>query len=296
MIKVKMRWRLLLSSFVALVCIFLAQNVQAQNTLGNLFKQVLNSEPIQAAPQPMANESLPSGLLPSAAPSRAAEPVLWATKAEFLAAARNGELIAIDGVVHTHEFDPVVVSIATILKTDYGVAFPFKDFRENSRNSDIQACQRSFEGNVGSALSNVTILHAKTLSDTSPDFYKDPSKDAIRNVDYVVRDLNTSGGYCDLKILGVKKPHPFKAALLKLMDEYGQATKEYVETERGRRKIAYADEQAQKQAQQKAIADAQAKRAADARAVEQQRIDEERARIQNVQKKREKQEQNRVGG
>lgn len=297
----KISRRSLLALAVAVVCVALAPGVQAQN-LGDLLNQVIKGAPQQqAAPQPPTSGQLPSGLQPSAAPPEAVESVLWANKAEFLAVTRNGDLIAIDRAAYfgSKELTPIAISIASILHADYGVALPFSlsDFREKNPNKNKNYyCIQSFEiGDVVGMLSPVTEMHAKTLSQEPPDFYKAPSDDSIRHVETAVRNIKQDNS-CDQQILGARKPHPYKAALLKLMDEYGQATKDYVEAERGRRKTAYAEEQAQKQAQQKARDDVQAKQDADARAAKQQRIDEERARIQHEQKRREEQNKNRVGG
>ena len=298
----KITWTSLLASAVAIVSITLTPSVYAQISIGDVFNNSINGVPKHkhAATEPTANGQLPSGLQPSAAPPKSVEPVLWASKADFLTATRNGDLIAIDRIAGPlmAEFRPVASSIAAILQADYGVALPYSD-------SDIRkanGCAMGFVADVANVLGSVAKLHSQTLSQQPPDYFKDPSQESINHVELFVKRLQVPGGgsdnhgSCDLQFLGVRKPQPYKAALLKLMDEYGQATKDYVEAERSRRKTAYAGEQAQKLAQQKERDEAQAKQEADARAAEQQRIDAERARIQNEQKKREQQEQNRVGG
>lgn len=310
----------LLAVVVAVACTTVAPSVQAQVGLGELLNKALNGAPQQQeASQPSASTQLPSGLQPGAAPTKSAEPVLWASKADFLVATRNGDLIAIDRAAYfgSKELTPIAISIASILHADYGVTLPFS--LSDLRKGDLQnsGCIQGFERDIDEMLSPVTKMHAQTLSQEPPDFYKAPSNGSTHGVDTAVMFLRR-GNNCDQRILGASKPHPYKAALLKLMDEYGQATKEYVEAERERRKVAYVEEQAhradvqakrdaeakaarqlaqQQQAkEQKARADAQAKQAADARAAEQQRIEEERTRIQREQKKREEQEKSRIGG
>lgn len=316
-----------LSTSVAIaVGITLTSSVQAQaevNLVDILNSVFIGATQQKAATQPAASGQLPSGLQPSAAPPQPAQTVLWASKADFLAATRNGELIAIDKAA-SKELTPIAISIASILQTDYGVVLPFR-IRDIKKLTDT--CALSFEITIARALNAVTKLHADTLTQEPPDFYKDTKESTITDIGYMERNLKSAnyGNDCDMGILGARKPHPYKAALLQLMGEYGQATKDYVEAERERRKTAYAEEQVQKLAQQtarddaqakrdaedktareyahqqqareqKARADAQAKRDADIRAAEQQRINAERDRILREQKRREELERNRVGG
>jgi hypothetical protein len=256
----------------------------AANANAFTFGQLVNS--LVAPNQRMAQ--------PSTGPSTQVEPGLWKSKAEFLAAARNGDLIKINEVQFPgKESTPIVISIASILRTDYGVTLPFKEI--NQKAVDTLAgggCIFVFDRDVGEALGSVAKLNAETLSDAPPDFYNLPSDETIHGVGISQR----LGDACDITTLGARKLHPYKAALLKLTDEYGQATKEYVEAERTRRKNAYAEALAKEQAELKASADAQAKKDADARVVEQQGIEAEHVRIEAEEKKREEQNKNRIGG
>lgn len=251
-------------------------------TLGQLIGAVIPPQPQAELP---ATNGLASGLTPSRAPARQVEPGLWKSKAEFLAAARNGDLIAIDRVCFScmKESTPIVVSIASILQTDYGVTMPFEMI--HSVSPDAQ-CMFAFNENVGYALKSITKMNANTLTNEAPDFYKAPANDSIKNVELMVQNMQRGTSSCDPTVLGVWKPHPYKAALLKLMDEYGQATKDYIEAERSSRKAAYVNAQTQQQAAQKARDDAQAKQASDARIAEQQRIEaEEKQRVERNKKR-----------
>jgi hypothetical protein len=197
------------------------------------------------------------------------------------------------------EATPIVISIASILQTDYGVALPFREFNRKVMEHMVGAeaqCMFAFNHNVAYALQSVTKMTANTLSNEAPDFYKAPSSESVKDVELMVQNMQRGNGACDPTVLGVWKPHPYKAALLKLMDEYGQATKDYIEAERTSKKTAYADAQVQQQAAQKARADAQAKQDADSKVAEQQRIEAEHARIEAEEKKREEQNKKRIGG
>lgn len=270
----------LLTSTVAIVGITLTASAQAQIIFGQPFNRAALTPQQQTAPQPSAGGRLPSGLQASAAPPQQVERGLWPTKAEFLAATRNGDLIGVDKIPdQSAESNSVAASIRAILQSAYGVTLPAGD----------HACALSFNTDVRMALGAVTYLHRETLTTAPPSYYVAAPKYGTSLVNDMVQTMQGNNGFCDPVVLGVRKPHPYKPALLKLMDEYGQATKDYVEAERSRRQTAYANEQVAKQAQQQAQQQASA-------AAEQQRIDAERARIQLEQKKRAAQEQNRVGG
>jgi hypothetical protein len=268
----------------------LAPTVQAQSSLGQLFNGALNAvnqRTQQTAPQPSAGQ-LPSGFQPNAAPPEAVEPGLWATKADFLAAARNGDLTGIPDIPRRgDEFEPVLRSITQILRNEYGVPPLPRD-----RNGPVARCMVVYRGYIQRFMSMVTEIQIAELGEHTRHRYV-PS---TQEMEVLVDQVRSSDDGCGMKILGQLKPHPYKAALISLMDEYGQATKVYVDAELGRRKAADAEKQARFQAEQNARADAQAKQDAEAGAAEQQRIDEERARIQSEQKKREEQDKNRVGG
>lgn len=254
-------------------------------TLGQLIGAVIPPQPQAELP---ATNGLASGLTPSRAPARQVEPGLWKSKAEFLAAARNGDLIAIDKVLFGggKESVPIVVSIASILQTDYGVIMPFVEYNPEEMGHGNDRCMYIFDSKVDYVLKTVTKMHALTLSNKAPDFYKAPSDQSIKDVELMVQNMQRGGDFCDPEVLGVWKPHPYKAALLKLMDEYGQATKDYIEAERSSRKAAYVNAQTQQQAAQKARDDAQAKQASDARIAEQQRIEaEEKQRVERNKKR-----------
>lgn len=218
---------------------------------------------------------------PPAAPA-AAERSLWGSKAEFLAAARKGDLSEMAQVTNfgDADFAPVLRSITHILRTDYKVPPLPRD----------AGCDLEYREGTKRFMRNVTLLHTTTLSEKAPTFFRESSAEPA--VQESIRTMERGSGNCDMQVLGKRVRHPYAQALTSLMQEYGQATKEYVEAERTRRKTAYAKEQAQVAAEQRAKADAKAKRDAE----EQERIDAERARVEAEQKRLRDQNKQRVGG
>lgn len=255
----------------------------ADGSLGGVFDSIRNA----VAPQQQSADQRPAGLSPDAPPSQPPAPTLWTTKADFLAAARNGDMIGLNNASEK-DLSMVVNSIAAILRGDYGVDLSFLDPQPQYQSNPLSMCPFHFRDVVKRVVRDVTTMRA-TLSDTPPDFYQAPGYDAGR-VDEDVKELGrVDNGYCDLKVLGTVKPNPYQAALLKLMGEYGQASKDYVDAERSRRQTAYADEQ-------KAKSEAQAKADAASKAAEQHRIEADNARLKAEQDKQKAIDANRVGG
>jgi hypothetical protein len=149
-------------------------------------------------------------------------------------------------------------------------------------------CRSQASEEIGRLLTSITALHIATLSDKPPAFYRDAPTAALeQDIQLSLRSLGKGGGLCSTKVMGVERPHPYGAALRQLADDFGIATKEYVESQRTTLKADY-------EAQQKAIAEAEAKRKAEADAAQQARINAERARIQ--QQQQQQQQQGRISG
>lgn len=227
-----------------------------------------------------------------AAWAAAAGPGNWPTKAALLAAARAGTFAGLPEVRVDVEREtaPLTDSVLHILRQEYGVPT-----YETGIDGGPFNCRTSAALKVRGLLTIVTEANIDTLSDRPPAFARDRYDDVVQRQ---VRDemLNAGLGLCATKVMGKAQPHPYAAALQKLAQEFNDATSEYVEAERERRRSAYAQEQAKQQAAQRAQADARARQEAEAQAAERQRIEAERARIEAENKRRRQQDKNRVAG
>jgi hypothetical protein len=217
----------------------------------------------------------PTGMVASTPTAQIAQDsILWPTKEEFLEAARAGKLASVSRATEGQKAK-LTATIANILYNEYQVPPIARD------------CHR-FATDVFDLISNITEGKMSTLSDKGPDFVARTGSNARYGefVDMRVKELTSGrGDFCDQRVMGRNVPHPYKAALVNLMGEYSQVIREFVNTERDRRKVTYA------QAQQAEVDRQQA-----ARAEEQKRIDVDAARIRADEQRRAQKERARVGG
>lgn len=212
-----------------------------------------------------------------------AGPGNWPTKAALLDAARQGAFNSIPTMrlsVPGAERDmaPFYMSIKAILHDEYGVpAFP----------EWPGSCRMEFVNQVTAIFQGLTAANLSVLSDRPPDFIN-PNPDHADGVRDRLKSLQRPGSYCDTQVQGQWKPHPYKAAVPKLLAEYGRALAEWIQGEISRRQTTYAAAQNLKQTEANDKATRQ-------RAAEQQHIDAERARIEADQKRRQK-DKARVAG
>ena len=259
----------------------------AQGVLGQITKRAAD-----AVRRPDANvtASLPSGMTAAAKPPEPKRDTPWRTKEELLAAARNGEFRGLSEVRvnQATETAPLTDSVIHILRHEYEVPT-----LATGKTAGSMDCRSQASEEIRRLLTSITALHFATLSDRPPAFYRNAPTAALeQDIQRSLAGLGKGGGLCSTKVMGVERPHPYGAALRQLADEFGNATKEYVESQRAERKAAYDEQQARIAAEAKAKADADAKAVAAAKAAEQARIDAERARIQ----KQQQQQQSRVSG
>jgi hypothetical protein len=231
--------------------------------------------------------ALPPGMTRDAKPPQPAPDTPWQTKAELLDAARSGEFrglpdIRVNAAAQTA---PLTNSVIHVLRTEYGVPT-----LATGKTAGSMDCRSQASEEVRRLLTAVTALHVATLSDMPPTFYRDvPAQPLEQNIKMSLRGLGSGDGLCSTKVMGAERPHPYGAALLQLADEFGAATKEYVQTQRATLKAAY-------EADLRAKAEAEAKRQAEADAATQAKIDAERARIEQQQQKQKQQQQGRIAG
>jgi hypothetical protein len=236
--------------------------------------------------QATAPTALGSGFTPGAKPDEPKRDTPWRTKADLLAATRNGEFRGLPEVRvnQAEEAAPLTDSVIHILRDEYGVPT-----LATGKTAGSMTCRSQASEEIRRLLTSITALHMASLSDKPPTFYKDVQTQSLeQNIQMSLKTLGKGDGLCTTKVMGVERPHPYGAALRQLADDFGGATKDYVESQRTTRKTDY-------EAEQKALADAAAKRQGDARAAEQARIDAERARIQK-QQQQQQQQQGRIAG
>lgn len=173
----------------------------------------------------------------------------WPTKASLLDAVRAGQWASVTRTIDTRspEVTIVVRTVTRIQRQDYGVP----EIAESS------TCYREYEDMVKRIVRNVTLTFTATLIDSPPSFYR-PSNTGPALQDLANRLLQ-SGGWCDSGQSGL---HPYKPALTQLMNEYGAATKVFVEGRRAQLKEAYESAQTNAEEARKAEAVASAQRAA----------------------------------
>jgi hypothetical protein len=276
--------------------VLMGSAIAQSNTAGQLFDRFLNSGR-QANPtsqQLAGQQSLPAGMTPGAKPPEPMRNTPWHTKAELLEAARNGEFRGLPEIrVNADQAAaPLTDSVIHILRAEYAV--PTLD---TGKTAGSMTCRSEASEEIRRLLTAITALQIATLSENPPAFYADaPTQGMEQNIRISLNGLGKGDGLCSMKVMGVEHPHPYGAAMRQLADEFGSATKEYVENQRTTLKAAYEDEQARVAAEQKAKADAAAKQVAAEKAAAQARNDAERARIQADQKRQQQQQQSRVAG
>ncbi|WP_342617554.1 hypothetical protein [Rhodoferax sp. GW822-FHT02A01] len=168
----------------------------------------------------------------------------WTTKAAFLQAVAQGELHEVDtswstGVL-TGSKDVLAVtnSIIVILNQEYGVP-PLPATGD---------CQQDTARLIVNALAYQNKLKLETLTDDGPNFYSLPQA----NSSYPVQIQSTLAAMgtrnCVLRSLLTTKTHPIGDAFALLLNEYGDATTQWMNAERPRRVQAYADDIARQRA------------------------------------------------
>jgi hypothetical protein len=228
-------------------------------------------------------------------PSQAA-PTLnpkYGSKAEFLAAARRGELIDYTDA-GSNQTAPILDSIEIIVAREYGTPIPY------TRTTD---CYRgSLRTQLSAVLENITKTKARTRSNTPPDFIRiEPSVSNGNDPMQGIRVVCRIGNY------GHYLPVPAVDSLDHLLAEYAVATQAFVDAERTMRQQQYQEQlarQREEQLRQEAAAQeaqrqqdaALAKRRAEEKAAEQKRIDAERQRIEEEEKKAKEREAKQVSG
>jgi hypothetical protein len=238
-------------------------------------------------PQADAASSVPPGMTVDARPPSAGTPVAWPTKEALLAATRKGEFVRVTNITYygDAQFTPLLRSVSYVLASEYRVP-PLP--------SGAQGCGFQYSDNVLAFMRAINGRHLSTLNNQPPEFYN-PPRDSGPAPETLVRRVTDSAN-CDLEIVGMRRVHPYKQALIQFMGEYGQATKDYVDAERQRRQAAYQRQEDQALAEQNRQRDEQARHEATARAAAQKRIDVERARIEADEKRRQDIERSRIGG
>ena len=250
-------------------------------------------------PEATLATSLPSGMTPAPKPPVQKRDTPWRTKEELLAAARSGEFKGLPEIRANQEEEtaPMTDSVIHILRHEYDVPS-----LSTGQSAGSMTCRSAASAEIRRLFTAITALHVDTLSNQPPAFYQNSAERSdLQNIEVVARILGNGDGLCSSTVMGTVHPHPYGAALRQLADEFGRATREYVDSERARRKTAYDEEQARLADERKAKAEAEAKRAAAARAAEQRRIDSERARIQSrqpqqPQQQQQQQQQGRIAG
>lgn len=229
----------------------------------------------------MPADGLPPGV--AAPPS-----VMWPTKAELLKATRQGAFKGLPEIRVDMERDlmPLTVSVVYILEREYGVP------KIQGRPLEYRTCLGEVHHNAGRVLRTITEMHLGTLSDQPPTYYREFNAES--SVSTLTMQLAQMGrDSCQVKVLGSVQPHPFVAALKSLANEFGIATKDYVQDERKRRMTAYQAQQEEAARRRREAAAERERLEADARAAEQRRQDEERARTAADEKRRQELERRR---
>jgi hypothetical protein len=270
---------------MSLLALFMCSAAQAQ-TPEQLLRAMRDAARQQG--QATSGKSVTAADLIGGAPAATGQgaAVLWPNRQAFLAATQAGELASFHSASEP-ERDRVVASIQRILNNEYRVpAISRECFRTGG-----------FYGDIVALLSDIAQANTITLSDQGPDFIN-----ASANRDYYTESIERrlarmqstrDRTHCDGESMGRVVPHPYKAALVSLASDYSKATQAYVEGERNRRQVAYRETAARHQQEQQ---QEQQQRQSAARAIEQQRIDAEAARVRADEQRRAQQEKNRIGG
>lgn len=199
-----------------------------------------------------------------ASPSTVTQQYPWPTKAALLEAVRAGQLVSVPRPIDSRgpQATTVVRSVTRILQQEYGVPVI----------AQSSSCYREYEDMVKLVVRNVTLTFTETLVDSPPYFYRGSNAGAA--LQDLTDRLQQAGGWCDNVQTG---PHPYKPALMQLMNEYGAATKVFVEGRRTQMKEAYALAQANADEGRRAEAAANSQRAVQALEQEQRQVREAQA-------------------
>jgi hypothetical protein len=195
----------------------------------------------------------------------------WPTKAGFLEATRQGQFNDIPSFRPLsgdaeRQMMPFLLSVKAILIKEYGVP-DFPDWPGR--------CQFEFVNGVARIFQDLTAANLSYLSDKPPDFTNRNHRDISAQLRQEITQIQRPGSYCDTQVNGQWQAHPYKAALPRLMGEYGRSLSEWITNERDRRRTAYSSEQAQIQADEQRRIDAEREKA-DAQQKRQQQINKGR--------------------
>jgi hypothetical protein len=249
------------------------------NAQSSIFNQILNTAAQQinrTQPTQGAASDAASYVSAATAPPWLGDAApMFPTKESFLAAARRGELTGIARTSDTTaEGKAITASIATILANEYNTPIP------GDRANDT--CRSVLSGMVHNWLADTTQRYTDSLTQQPPSFYQDVN---VRPL-YEAKSISN---YCFARVLGQERPYPFIESLSRFMDEYGQATKAYVEQARAERVRDYQTAESAKQ-------DAAARQDAERRDAEQRRIAAQRQRIEEQQRLQKQRAASRVAG
>lgn len=292
----KIHLKTLALAMSSLFLLSLSSTSEAQSNFGSqLFQSAIEAvkKPAPTPPVPIQQNgnvqgsiNLPAGMVPqqrSAPEQVAAYPNLSA----FLDATRNGEFTAIGKSNLTSDDQDVIArSVISVLRNDYHV----------SPLPNDSACFAEFKAKVIALMAYINTANIEPLGTQAPDFINTNIHTRSSDLSNELNNLQTAGGWCDTKVMGQYRQHPYKQALPQLLTEYGKATQQWVDAERNRRKAAFQNQQAIAQADaDERQHEAQSKNA-QRKAEEQKRIDADRARILQEQKQRELKDKSRVSG
>lgn len=242
-------------------------------------------EPLPNSPREIAIAPVPE---PATALSNAGMPAdawlgtvppLFVSKKEFLAAASRGELAGVGSVSDSSaDAKAIVASVAYILASDYQTPLP------NDRRTGN--CASTAESNVFDAFRSRTDRYTSMLSDRPPNFQ---GRDEPAPTDLNVGSLAGFRQWCSQRVLGKDEPYPVVKSFYALLDEYGDATRRFVESKRGQMVAAYQADLKRK----KDVADAAE---AERRATLQRQIDSERRRIEEAEQDKKLRASKRISG
>lgn len=254
----------------------LSTAVYAQSSI---FNQILNTAAQQInrtqPTQGVASDAASYVSAATASPWLGDAAPMFPTKESFLAAARKGELAGIANTSDSsEEGKAITASIATILANEYNTPIP------GDRANDT--CRSVLTGMVHNWLADTTQRYTDSLTQQPPSFYRDVDA----RPSYEAKSISN---YCYARVLGQERPYPFIESLSRFIDEYGQATKAYVEAARTERVHNYQLAEQTKQ-------DAAARQEAERRDAEQRRITAQRQRIEEQQRLQKQHDASRVAG
>lgn len=277
-------------SLVVLICVTCA-SVSNANDGKNILLGIIGAamkKSQERAQQEAANAQLPPGMMPTEASAQSDQLPEWPTKAAFIEAAKRGEMSGIKRSMFDFDnrMQSIGESVKYILANEYQTPIP-GDFD----------CQRRGVEEANDLLALISELHMGTLSDKEPFFQGVSEPYLLEAVQERVKNIGTGYGQCTMKtVLGVIKPYPYGKSLLNLANEYGEATKYYVEQVRAERIAEYEERQRQLLVEAQRNAEANVQREAAVRAAEEKRIKAERARVEAEEQRRQQVKRSRIAG